>query len=475
MVRRPLGIALGLVALLAPAKARAAGRRGGRDRHGHASRRDGRLRARRQGRAAPPLLVRQPGSGAARRPWRLRASRGRHGPPAQHRHPRRQLRSQQEGHADGGRRPHRTRAVLRARGVLLPAHRSHEHGARREGPVVDPLRPADGRRRDRPGDARDPHGAQGHLRPRARSVRLQQAARHVRHERRARAASSSRACGSTTPGSRTSTAAATPASRATSGWRRPPTTPTRAPRCRTNSCSSSATPTSSRTRRTSASPTPTSTPRPIAATSRARDDKMDNHRTSIELTHKLRFSPDIDVTTTAYRHDFARIWRKVNGIRGADISDVLAHPETPRNAVYRGTLTGEVDTQDASQAILIGPNNRKFVSQGVQMQARVAGKTGPIEHHVDVRRARAQRRDRPPAHAGRLLSMTLQASSSPTGASPRSPPTTRRRRIALAMWAVDAMTFGPVTLTPGRSHRGHPRGLSRQPARACTTARRTAR
>ena len=137
-----------------------------------------------------------------------------------------------------------------------------------------------------------------------------------------------------------------------------------------------------RTRRTSASPTPTSHATPDRRYRASKDNQMDNHRTSIELSHKLRFSPDIDMTTTAYRHDFARVWRKVNGIRGADLSDVLAHPETPRNAIYRGNLTGEVDTQDASQAILVGPNNRKFVSQGVQTQVRVAGKTGPIQHRV---------------------------------------------------------------------------------------------
>ena len=179
----------------------------------------------------------------------------------------------------------------------------------------------------------------------------------------------------------------------------------------------------------------------------SKDNKMDNHRTSIELTHKLRFSPEIDVTTTAYRHDFARVWRKVNGIRGADISDVLAHPETPRNAVYRGNLAGEVDTQDASQAILVGPNNRKFVSQGLQMQARIAGKTGPVQHHVTYGvRAHNDEIVRVHTQDGFLMaSGELVSDGRPTEVTADN----KAQTIALAMWAVDAMTFGPVTITPG--------------------------
>jgi Fe(3+) dicitrate transport protein len=179
----------------------------------------------------------------------------------------------------------------------------------------------------------------------------------------------------------------------------------------------------------------------------SKDNKMDNHRTLIELSHKLRFSPEIDVTTTAYRHDFARTWRKVNGFRDADIGDVLAHPETPKNAIYRGNLTGEVDTQSAAQAILIGPNNRKFVSQGVQMQARIAARTGPIQHHLTygVRAhndeiVRLHTQDGFLMEGGELVAdgRVTQVTAS-----------NKAQTIALAMWATDAMTFGPVTLTPG--------------------------
>jgi Fe(3+) dicitrate transport protein len=179
----------------------------------------------------------------------------------------------------------------------------------------------------------------------------------------------------------------------------------------------------------------------------SRQDRMDNHRTAIELSHKLRFSPQIDVTTTAYRHDFARIWRKVNGFRDADISDVLANPGTPRNAIYRQVLTGEIDSTDASQAILIGPNNRKFVSQGLQTQVRLAARTGPVAHHVTYGvRAHYDEIVRKHTQDGFLM---VGGELTPDGRVTQVTADNKAATHALAMWVTDAMTLGPLTLTPG--------------------------
>jgi Fe(3+) dicitrate transport protein len=176
-------------------------------------------------------------------------------------------------------------------------------------------------------------------------------------------------------------------------------------------------------------------------------DRMDNHRTAIALAHKLRFTPQIDITTTAYRHDFTRSWRKVNGFRGADISEVLANPDTPRNAVYRGVLAGDVDATDASQTILIGPNQRTFVSQGLQTQVRVAGSTGPIVHHVTYGlRAHYDEIVRKHTQDGFVM---RGGELTPDGAVTEVTADNKAQTHALAMWVVDAMTLGPVTVTPG--------------------------
>jgi Fe(3+) dicitrate transport protein len=176
-------------------------------------------------------------------------------------------------------------------------------------------------------------------------------------------------------------------------------------------------------------------------------DRMDNHRTAIELTHKLQFSPKVDLTTTAYRHDFKRIWRKVNGFRGLDVSDVLANPNVPRNAVYRGILAGDIDSTDASQAILIGPNNRQFVSQGLQSEARVAGRTGPVAHHLTYGvRAHYDEIVRKHSQDGFLM---RGGELVPDGRVTEVTSDNKAQTHALAMYVTDAMTLGPVTVTPG--------------------------
>lgn len=176
-------------------------------------------------------------------------------------------------------------------------------------------------------------------------------------------------------------------------------------------------------------------------------DRMDNHRTAIELSHKLQFSPKVDMTTTAYRHDFKRIWRKVNGVRGANAADVLANPGVARNAIYRGILTGEVDSADASQAIVIGPNNRQFVSQGVQTVVRVAARTGPLVHHVAYGvRAHYDEIVRKHTQDGFLM---RGGELVPDGLVTESTADNKGATHALAMYVTDAMTLGPFTVTPG--------------------------
>jgi Fe(3+) dicitrate transport protein len=179
----------------------------------------------------------------------------------------------------------------------------------------------------------------------------------------------------------------------------------------------------------------------------SRMDRMDWHRTAIAVTHKARFSPDLEMTTTAYRHDLHRIWRKVNGFGGADVSNVLANPDTPANKVFFGMLRGDGDSPNEGTTILIGPNDRTFVSQGLQTQIHAAAKTGPVRHRFTygVR-----------AHYDQIVRKHTQdaflvrnGQLTPDGKRTELTADNTAATHALALWAVDAMTFGPVTLTPG--------------------------
>ena len=131
-------------------------------------------------------------------------------------------------------------------------------------------------------------------------------------------------------------------------------------------------------------------------------DHMSSQRTQVTLTHKLE-APGFTLTTVAYRHDLHRTWRKLNHFGGTTIDQVLANPNSARNRLYLGVLRGELDTSSPNEALFIGPNERDFVSQGIETVLRTSFTTGPISHETH----------------------------------------------AVALSVSDAMQWGPVTLTPG--------------------------
>lgn len=177
-------------------------------------------------------------------------------------------------------------------------------------------------------------------------------------------------------------------------------------------------------------------------------DRMDWHRTSVALSHTARFSKHLEITTTVYRNDLSRIWRKVNGFRGADMLDALANPDAERNRVYVGTLRGELDSNAGdSQTIMIGPNNRQFVSQGLQTQVRAAARTGAVIHRFTYGvRAHYDEIVRKHTQDGFLMrGGNLVNDGRPTEVTADNEASTH----ALALWAVDAISFGRLIVTPG--------------------------
>lgn len=176
-------------------------------------------------------------------------------------------------------------------------------------------------------------------------------------------------------------------------------------------------------------------------------DRMEWHRTQLQLTQRARFGANLDITTTAYRHDLHRAWRKVNAFRGASVADVLARPTDPRNAIFYGVLTGSIAPSTDAETLLIGPNDRTFVSQGLQSTASFRPTTGPLSHRIEygvrihydsIRRAHTQ--DRFLVEGQSLL---------PEGSATETTADNFARTWALAMHAADAVTWGPVTVTAG--------------------------
>jgi len=176
-------------------------------------------------------------------------------------------------------------------------------------------------------------------------------------------------------------------------------------------------------------------------------DDMEWSRTSFVLSHHLRRGDDLEVTTSAYRHDLHRIWTRFQGLRGASIVGVLADPDDPANQEFLRVIRGDAARTSDEQTINVGPNDRDFVSQGVQTLMRWRPRTGPFEHRLEAG-ARAHYDSISRIHTQRgheivsgdlapiddVLETTTQNSAS---------------SVAFAMHATDAITWKFLTLSGG--------------------------
>ncbi len=177
-------------------------------------------------------------------------------------------------------------------------------------------------------------------------------------------------------------------------------------------------------------------------------DQMKNHRTSIVLSHQLEVpSYDLVLQTKAYRHDYKRAWRKVNQFRGTKIGPVLENPDSPTSASYYAVLKGESDSASLAEALLIGPNDRTFVSQGVQTVAQLKAQTGPLSHSVEAGvRLHNDSIKRRHSENGFLM---IGGQLIPDGTAETVTAANFEETYALAVHATDAMTWRALTFTPG--------------------------
>lgn len=91
------------------------------------------------------------------------------------------------------------------------------------------------------------------------------------------------------------------------------------------------------------------------------EDLMDAEHRQIQLRHFIQPTPRFDVTSTAYRNEFARNWYKLGSVLGTSISNVLADPGAHSEAL--AILRGGASEEDA---LTLRANNREYLSQGIQ-------------------------------------------------------------------------------------------------------------
>ncbi len=188
---------------------------------------------------------------------------------------------------------------------------------------------------------------------------------------------------------------------------------------------------------------------PLRRYAASAQDQMRYQRIAVSLSHALVFQEGMHTVftlrTTAYRRDFNRAWRKLDRIAGAQpIEDILANP-SGRRAVFYDVLTGADST--ATEPLLIGTNDRTYVSQGVQSSgAWRLPSLGPVAQRLQFG-ARIHNDS-----VDRLLTSDAYAMRSGvpqlTGTSTVAIQNTGRT-VAFAGYAIDEITLGPVLFTPG--------------------------
>jgi Fe(3+) dicitrate transport protein len=175
-------------------------------------------------------------------------------------------------------------------------------------------------------------------------------------------------------------------------------------------------------------------------------DRMSWHRTSIVVSHEIEPLAWLSVTTQAYRHDLSRRWSKSNHFGGASLFDVLSDP-TAENAPFVSVLQGQTNSQTPAEQLYVGPNQRDFVSQGVQSRAQVEVDTGPVAHraalglrfHYD----RIERLHTEDAYD--LVGGNLVATPTPTITTTRN----EAESYAVSAFLRDELEWQGLSLTPG--------------------------
>ncbi|HEY8944818.1 MAG TPA: TonB-dependent receptor, partial [Polyangiaceae bacterium] len=176
-------------------------------------------------------------------------------------------------------------------------------------------------------------------------------------------------------------------------------------------------------------------------------DRMKNHRTGVVLSHTLERPGVFQLKTQLYRQDFARVWRKVNRFRGSSLFDVLRRPELAENQVLYEVLSGQSDSVSGGDVLMIGPNDRTFVSQGLTSSVSARAETGPFLHRLEaaVRLHNDEIVRRHSESGFRMLGGRLVPDGTPTLATEAN----TGRSYAAAFHAMDAVSWGRMTLTPG--------------------------
>lgn len=107
-------------------------------------------------------------------------------------------------------------------------------------------------------------------------------------------------------------------------------------------------------------------------------DRFDSNHRQYQARYFLALPGGLDVTTVAYRNNFARNWFKLQSIGGNSISRILGDPET-----YAGELAIARGAESDPDMLKVRANNRQYYSQGIQSVLGLHRHLGSAQHRLE--------------------------------------------------------------------------------------------
>jgi Fe(3+) dicitrate transport protein len=182
------------------------------------------------------------------------------------------------------------------------------------------------------------------------------------------------------------------------------------------------------------------------------EDGIEVEHDTMQATHRIHLSDNVDLTTIAYRTDTARTWYKLNDVRNAantafvSLSDVLADPAA--FSVEYAALVGEPGTSSAAGALRVRSNARDYYASGIQTVLGMDFTTGAVAHDLELS-VRYHGDDEDRFQHDDLYQMVDGAMVLTSAGAPGTQDNRVGSAEAWAFFARDTMQAGRWTLTPG--------------------------
>lgn len=182
---------------------------------------------------------------------------------------------------------------------------------------------------------------------------------------------------------------------------------------------------------------------PLRRYAASQEDWLDSSHDQLQLRYFAMPHSRLDVTSTVYRNRFDRNWYKLEKVRGQKTANVVESPELWATEI--GILRGELDSDPEDLAVR--NNRRRYVSEGWQTKVGLdLGAEGRhrVELGLRLHRDSEDRFQEVDSYrmAGGRMSLTRLGE-------PGSDSNRVSEAEAIALFAVDKVTLGRFTLSPG--------------------------